>query len=266
MRIPVALGALIAATLGATFGATSARAHLKLTKPTARYEQSAIGDPQKAGPCGVGGASDVRGKNVTVYRPGQEITVEWTETIAHPGHFRILFDPNGQSFPDPTSYTDFDAGGDKTLADNIPRLPSGSSYRQTVRLPDVECDRCTLQVLQVMTDKPPFGPGGGNDFYYHCADITLARPAGDGGVGGDSGVSSDSGVSGDSDIGPVSDAAIADDGTTSPAAEGSDAGGCRTTRGPAPVASMSALIAIAAGLLGLLARLRRRAVGLPRPR
>lgn len=204
MRLFLAVGAVAAAVLASP----SVRAHTTLITPAARYEQSDIGDPQKSRPCGVGGASDVRGKNVTVYEPGQEITVEWKETVRHPGHFRILFDPNGQSFPDPTSYTDFDAGGDKTLADNIPHLATGSLYRQTVKLPDVECDRCTLQLLQVMTDKPPFGPGGGDDFYAHCADITLVRKT-----------STDGGV-----VDPSSDAAPAVDSPSTSAACG-----CRTT-------------------------------------
>src|SRR5690606_6077325 len=42
-------------------------------------------------------------------------------------------------------------------------------------LPDIECESCTLQVVQVMYDKKPYGDG--NDLYYQCADIAL-RPGG----------------------------------------------------------------------------------------
>ncbi|MCA9560948.1 MAG: hypothetical protein KC583_20510, partial [Myxococcales bacterium] len=41
-----------------------------------------------------------------------------------------------------------------------------------VTLPDVECDNCTLQVIQVMFDKPP-QTSPGNDLYYQCADLVL---------------------------------------------------------------------------------------------
>jgi len=44
-----------------------------------------------------------------------------------------------------------------------------------VKLPDVECTACTLQLIQVMTDKPPFD--GGDDFYFQCADLRLVRGA-----------------------------------------------------------------------------------------
>lgn len=69
-----------------------------------------------------------------------------------------------------------------------------------VSLPDVECEHCTLQVIQVMYDKKPISVGG-NDIYYHCADIALVRdasetdlgPPADGGgtAGGDGAVGAD---------------------------------------------------------------------------
>jgi hypothetical protein len=41
-----------------------------------------------------------------------------------------------------------------------------------VTLPDLVCDNCTLQVIQVMYDKPPYTTPG-NDIYYQCADLVL---------------------------------------------------------------------------------------------
>ena len=49
-----------------------------------------------------------------------------------------------------------------------------ADYEQ-VTLPDVECERCTLQLIQVMTDKAPYGDG--NDLYYQCADLALRADA-----------------------------------------------------------------------------------------
>lgn len=43
-----------------------------------------------------------------------------------------------------------------------------------MQLPDVECDNCTLQAIQVMYDKPPYVTPG-NDLYYQCADLVLRR-------------------------------------------------------------------------------------------
>ena len=43
-------------------------------------------------------------------------------------------------------------------------------YMATITLPDITCDNCTLQVIQVMYDKPPYTTPG-NDIYYQCADL-----------------------------------------------------------------------------------------------
>ncbi|HEY0136769.1 MAG TPA: SCE4755 family polysaccharide monooxygenase-like protein [Nannocystis sp.] len=147
--------------------AGSAAAHIHVTSPVSR------GTQQKEGPCG-GGAGDTRGEVVHSFRPGQTIVVEWDETVDHPGHFRISFDADGQDdFVDPASFTDLD-GNAAILIDGIAD-GHGGSYRQEVTLPAVECDRCTLQVVQVMTDKPPYGDG--NDLYYQCVDLVLSEDA-----------------------------------------------------------------------------------------
>ena len=164
----VAVGLVV----GTLFFAGAAEAHIKITSPKQRHAQDVSGNPQKTGPCGVGGAADVRA-NVNVFKPGQTIKVEWTETITHPGHFRILFDKDGQNFPNPASYTDYDAGGsEKTILDNIPH--AGPKYSQSVTLPNIECANCTMQIVQVMTDKPPYTVGG-DDLYYHCVDMILSN-------------------------------------------------------------------------------------------
>ena len=44
-----------------------------------------------------------------------------------------------------------------------------------ITLPNMTCENCTLQVIQMMTDKTPYGDG--NDLYFQCADIALRTNA-----------------------------------------------------------------------------------------
>ncbi len=45
-----------------------------------------------------------------------------------------------------------------------------------ITLPNEPCPACTLQLIQVMQDKPPWGDG--NDIYYQCADLVIEAGAG----------------------------------------------------------------------------------------
>lgn len=166
-----------AVALASILVAGPAVAHLALVSPPSRYG----GEVLKYAPCGqLGGA---RGAAVAVFEPGAAIEVVWDEYIDHPGHFRIAFDADGDDgFVDPTCVSgcgstsptfalDPDAG---VLLDGIADTPVGGRGGATVVLPDVECERCTLQVIQVMYDKPPFTIPG-NDIYYQCADLALRR-------------------------------------------------------------------------------------------
>ena len=138
---------------------SAARAHISLTYPGPRSAS------QKAGPCGEAGST--RGSAITVLEPGATITVRWDETIDHNAHYRIAFDADGEDdLVDVTADDDlYNSPG--VLADGIADAVRGS-YTQEVTLPDVECERCTLQLIQRMY-------GAGN--YYQCADIALRRGA-----------------------------------------------------------------------------------------
>jgi hypothetical protein len=98
-----------------------------------------------------------------VLAAGQTLDVEWTETTDHPGHYRLLFSLAGDA--------DF-----QVLLDDIPdrSIPPGETqnfYSATVTLPSTPCTDCTLQLIQVMTDKPSA------PFYFSCADIRLVASA-----------------------------------------------------------------------------------------
>jgi len=219
-----------------TLLAADAGAHISLTFPAVRD----IG--LKAGPCGT--LNSVRGSNVTTFKPGEKITVTWTETIDHPGHYRVSFDDDGNdSFVDPKAYDDFYTAP-SVLLDNIAdKTGSMQMYAQVITLPNKECTNCTLQVLQVMTDKPPFGDG--NEFYYQCADIVISA----GGAGSSSAASSSSG-SGSTGAGSGGGGGAGGTGFGG----GEDGGGCSCRTGEEGGGSFSAL-----ALLGLawLLKVRR---------
>lgn len=147
---------------------TLASAHVHITSHLTRYGQSEI----KAGPCGLAGGGI--GSARYTYAPGDIITIEFDEFIDHPGHFRISFDDEGDDdFVDPLSFDDRYTNS-TVLIDGIPDK-AGGLYRVDVQLPDIECAYCTLQLVQVMTDKAPYGDG--NDLYYNCVDLELVEGA-----------------------------------------------------------------------------------------
>src|SRR5688500_15301044 len=74
--------------LGITLGAGAAFGHAHLTAPVPRDLQA-----HKAGPCG----GVLRTGNPTVLTAGTALDVRWTETIDHPGYYRILFSAENES-------------------------------------------------------------------------------------------------------------------------------------------------------------------------
>jgi len=156
--------------------AASAHAHVCMDAPLSRVGASCnFASPQKNGPCGV----NQRSAKPTEFKPGQTITVSLNETIDHPSHYRIAFNPSGDTFEDPTSKDDKSGEHPNILLDGIVDEDAAKQSIQ-VTLPNVTCDNCTLQLIQVMYDKAGNGFGGkdsagvGNDdLYYACADIVL---------------------------------------------------------------------------------------------
>jgi cysteine-rich repeat protein len=167
----------LAAALVACAFATPAAAHIQLVWPPARSGTAAAPDfvNQKAGPCGLAG----RSTTVTTLPAGATITVLFDELINHPGEFRIAFDAAGDDDLAPPTWdgaTWVTASGVNLLAEHVPDLAAGVTRGEVqVTLPAVPCTACTLQLIQVMTDKPPFI--GDNDFYFMCADLVLEAAA-----------------------------------------------------------------------------------------
>ncbi|MGZ3404963.1 MAG: SCE4755 family polysaccharide monooxygenase-like protein [Polyangia bacterium] len=200
--------------------AAPAFAHISLEQGgthLSRYGDSYLKDL----PCGKAGGT--RGTNIYTYAPGSTITVSFVETVPHPSYFRFAFQQSGDSeFKEPASIKPIDKNrpcpidsGDHCgasdfyntpnvlpMMDNLDPHLAGASKTWTyqVTLPNVECDNCTLQIIQVMEDNAFHGdydptPGVGiEDIYHQCIDLVLkagtppgADMAGTGGAGGGGG-------------------------------------------------------------------------------
>jgi hypothetical protein len=199
---------LLALPWMAALSPSIASAHLSLE--SAGTHKSRYGDDEiKHGPCGR--VDGKRGTNVYTYKPGETITIKALENIPHPSYFRIAFDQDGDDdFVEPKSIKPIDPkrkcpfnADDKcgasdffnspaVLMDNLdPHLSNGmQTYTWQVKLPDVECDNCTLQVIQVMEDvvHGAYSPKGASnelfyieDIYHTCIDLVLKKDATGGG-------------------------------------------------------------------------------------
>lgn len=178
--------------------ATPASAHIALTCPPARYAYSAQGI--KTGPCGA--TSGSKSNKVTHLIAGQQLTVTFTETIGHPGFFRISLDTTGaEGFP-AISKTPMNPVVAPVLADNIlPHTTAAANNTKrmaTITVPSTTCAKCVLQLTQFMSDNPTSG-------YYECADVVIdaagsgadfACDGGAMGMGGKSGAGGKTGMGG----------------------------------------------------------------------
>jgi hypothetical protein len=167
-------GAVLA---GGLFVTTSARAHINLLEPVARVP----GFPDSMllrGPCGQRQNTRLEDR-VTVLRPGQSIDMVWEVYVQHVSYFRISFDPDGDdsfstrpsapsdaSTDDPTELTPGD--GELILDYILDRGGDADRVEHQVTLPNVECDRCTLQLTQFT-----YGLPLDDAIYYQCADLVL---------------------------------------------------------------------------------------------
>ena len=153
----------------------SSSAHVVLTSHESRDGRAEIKD----GPCGLEGST--RGDVVHTFQAGETITLVWNEFIAHPGWYRISFDADGQDdFADPANYEDLYTN-DAVLVDNLfphERSDVRGPWTYDLELPDTPCTNCTVQLVQMMTDKAPYVVGT-NDLYFNCLDLVLTARDGE---------------------------------------------------------------------------------------
>jgi hypothetical protein len=166
-------------------------AHFILMQPASAIVENQLGDPQKLGPCG--GTSKDAGtptSAMTEVKGGELLHVHVKETIYHPGHFRIALSvldraelpvdpedtvkdgPNGKPWsvsgkvdPDPKPPVLVDG-----LWEHHERKPA-QEFETDVKIPNINCDHCSLQVIQFM-EQHPINPDG-RFTYHHCADLKV---------------------------------------------------------------------------------------------
>jgi hypothetical protein len=242
----------------------SAVAHIKLTEPTSWITTDGLGNPQKSGPCGA--ASGTSTNAVTTLEAGSKVTVKWTETIFHPGHFRIAIAADRSQLITPVPVVqnnDCKSAPIDTnptwpvIADGIDQHLTGQDgdpHEYEITVPDVECDNCTLQLMQFMSSHTP------GCFYFQCANVKIVKP--DGGSQGEP----DGGdviVDAGEDAGSVplpEDAGVDTDAGTQIVDAGTKADGGSETPGPVGCGCQAGAgqLGILAGLCALWVLTRRR--------
>jgi hypothetical protein len=163
-----------------------AHGHFKLLTPPDWIVTNADGDPQKMNPCGV--AAGTATNIITKVKPGSKLMLKWTETVGHPGHYRIAMSADRTQLKEPM--TTVVANDCKSAAiEATPTLPiiadglfphtapqQGMTYTYEITVPNMKCDKCTIQVLEFMSSHPP------PCYYHHCADIQITDDVGDAGT------------------------------------------------------------------------------------
>ena len=167
--------------------------HFKLLEPTSwLIEDERRGDPQKAGPCG-GSNADWGTESYVVNEAvgGQMLHLKLAETVYHPGHYRVALAVNSPTElpPDPEVTTRDSERGPWSVSAVIqdppqpPVLADGLFVHSTrpttspliwetdIELPNINCDRCWLQVIQFMAEHAFNNPGGYS--YHHCAIMRI---------------------------------------------------------------------------------------------
>lgn len=173
-----------------------ASAHFILLAPDAWIETNIIGDPQKAAPCGTSDITKgVPTGKVTEMKGGEMLHIKIKESIYHPGYYRVALsvldrselpaDPVAQTRESPRGPISVSGAIDPApkppvLADGLfehrKPLAQGEFWETDVRMPNINCEKCTVQVLQFMEEH---GLNKEGEFsYHHCADVKItANPA-----------------------------------------------------------------------------------------
>ena len=177
-------------------------AHFKLLEPTSWIMMNDLGDPQKIGPCGGNpdrDNADILTGVVTEVTGGSKLHLKIQETIFHSGHYRVALAVNSRrELPaDPTAvekYTErglYSVWGVIQSPPQIPILADGlfrhypegdqrASFRPEtpmdpweadISIPNINCEKCTLQVIQFMADHVYNRHGGYS--YHQCADLKI---------------------------------------------------------------------------------------------
>ncbi len=174
-------------------GAVEAQAHFYLESPASWIVQDDMGDPQKIAPCGGTNADGgTRTGAVTEVAGGSMLKIGVLETVFHPGHYRVALARRINWLPDDpvavmkqtengprSDHADFDLVAkppilvDGLWASDVKREPATCDTE--VRIPNIDCEGCYLQVIQFMENHP--GVREGDFSYHHCAILNIKADA-----------------------------------------------------------------------------------------
>jgi hypothetical protein len=169
--------AMTAAACCGLLVSSASHAHIDLLSPPPR--QSGFPDANLGeGPCGQRNPGRVS-EQVSVFRPGESISVAWDVYVRHPSYFRLSFDPDGDDSFSQRSSVPADPArdeptrlppeeGELILDYLMDRQAELEHVELSITLPTDPCDNCTLQLTQFIYDLPI-----DEATYYQCADLTL---------------------------------------------------------------------------------------------
>lgn len=165
------------------------QAHFKLLEPAGWIVENERGDPQKSAPCGAD-PKNVLSETVGKAVGGSTLHIKLVETVYHPGHFRVALAVNSrEELPtDPITVERMTEKGPQSVwaaiqsPPQVPVIADGlfqhytrpaapQTFEGDVRLPNITCPKCTLQIIQFMAAHGYNQPGGYS--YHHCADIAI---------------------------------------------------------------------------------------------
>lgn len=264
----------------------TAHAHFNLTMPPsiAKSTEGGKGDA----PCGPDTQDKVANATITSVTGGSVLMLKIDETTPHPGFYRfaistttpptfpadnVVLGPNDKVLlptdknvdsvkavvPNPSVFPVFaDGKFDHTTVNNPPvqSFPN-ATYPDQVIVPNLNCEKCTMQVIEFMAKHSTNGDSAGF-FYHHCALLKITAdpnkpldpPGSAGGAGGASGSSGAAGAGG----APVSSAgsggtggASAGAGGVPPASAGAATAGAATAGAPPSAGGASSAGASTAG-------------------
>jgi hypothetical protein len=199
MHINLRSFAVVAAALASV---TTTSAHFKMLTPAPWVNTNDLGDPQKVGPCGgdpKGVNEPILSKAVTKVMGGSLLPLKIQETIFHSGHYRVALAVNSRTElpPDPYAaekWTErglYSVWGQIQSPPQVPILADGlfqhypkpgepasqrpktpmAPWETEIAIPNINCAKCTLQVIQFMADHVYNQPGG--YAYHQCADLQI---------------------------------------------------------------------------------------------
>lgn len=182
---------VVAAVAAAALVPAAASAHFILVSPASHLTESRLGDPQKAFPCGENDTIKGTPTNaVSELMGGELMHLKVQETIYHPGHYRIALAVNDiKELPaDPEPVVKDGPRGPISVSGKIdpkPKAPvladgvfvhntrpeAGSFSETEIKIPNINCKGCVIQVIQFMNEHGLNTPG---DFtYHHCAVVNI---------------------------------------------------------------------------------------------